>query len=201
LKRGHGCALTHPRPLTTHHIEDGEMAQPIVSRQEAKARGLSWFYTGKPCKRGHTDRRNTCNSTCLSCARIRKNEYYRRNAKQIVERQRERPGHKEYQARYRADNRDRLIAHGRKFYRENRIRLIARAKGISSPSREMPDRCECCSREAVGSLHLDHCHESGTFRGWLCRACNSAIGMLGDNITGLMMAVTYLQRSSEPKAA
>ena len=33
-----------------------------------------------------------------------------------------------------------------------------------------PDRCDTCFSEKP--LMLDHCHETGQFRAWLCKACN-----------------------------
>lgn len=42
------------------------------------------------------------------------------------------------------------------------------------------------------SVNMDHCHQTNTFRGWLCRECNTGLGKLGDNIHGLEKAVLYL---------
>ena len=55
--------------------------------------------------------------------------------------------------------------------------------------------CEVCGRE--NDLVYDHDHSLegiGAFRGVLCRGCNGAIGILGDNLEGLNKAVTYLKR-------
>lgn len=46
-------------------------------------------------------------------------------------------------------------------------------------------------------LAVDHCHETGRNRGLLCGSCNSAIGMLGDNLEGVQRAVDYLMRYQE----
>ena len=43
------------------------------------------------------------------------------------------------------------------------------------------------------SMCFDHDHETHTFRGWICRECNFAIGHLGDNVEGLQAAVDYLK--------
>ena len=51
--------------------------------------------------------------------------------------------------------------------------------------------CDCCGR-IMKEPNFDHCHETNTFRGWLCKNCNTAIGALGDNLEGLMKAVKYL---------
>jgi len=39
----------------------------IISRKEAKSLGLIHYFTGKPCKHGHTDKRYVDNGHCLSC--------------------------------------------------------------------------------------------------------------------------------------
>ena len=38
-----------------------------VSREEAAQRGLSRFYTGKPCKAGHVAERYVSNKNCVEC--------------------------------------------------------------------------------------------------------------------------------------
>jgi hypothetical protein len=44
-----------------------------------------------------------------------------------------------------------------------------------------------------GSWVLDHCHESGDFRGWLCHKCNRALGGFDDNESTLNNAIKYLR--------
>lgn len=41
----------------------------IILYREAKNKGLKHYYTGKPCNRGHIDRRLTSSTTCCTCAR------------------------------------------------------------------------------------------------------------------------------------
>ncbi len=52
--------------------------------------------------------------------------------------------------------------------------------------------CKICNGTPK-TLVFDHCHEINKFRGWICRNCNAAIGKLGDNLSGLMKAVNYLE--------
>lgn len=58
--------------------------------------------------------------------------------------------------------------------------------------------CDCCSVDAKdvkgGKLHLDHCHQTGEYRGHLCGSCNRGMGMLGDNSAGVQLALDYLKR-------
>jgi hypothetical protein len=46
------------------------MEPEIISRREAIARGLAKFYTGEPCKHGHTTERYTCNGGCIGCLKV-----------------------------------------------------------------------------------------------------------------------------------
>jgi hypothetical protein len=41
----------------------------IISRAEAKAKGLKRYFTGKPCKHGHVAERVVFNATCVDCER------------------------------------------------------------------------------------------------------------------------------------
>lgn len=42
----------------------------VISRAEAAQRGLSRFYTGRPCKRGHEAQRYVSNKQCVTCNAI-----------------------------------------------------------------------------------------------------------------------------------
>lgn len=70
-------------------------------------------------------------------------------------------------------------------------------RGAPPPTRVMPEFCECCKQPANGQglFHLDHCHETDIFRGWLCFKCNAGIGNLGDDVEGLENALSYLRRA------
>lgn len=39
----------------------------IISRKEAKAKGLKQYFTGKPCSNGHIRKRATYNGACIRC--------------------------------------------------------------------------------------------------------------------------------------
>ena len=43
--------------------------------------------------------------------------------------------------------------------------------------------------------HLDHCHTTGNYRGWLCGTCNQALGKFNDSTECLQSAIEYLERS------
>lgn len=52
--------------------------------------------------------------------------------------------------------------------------------------------CMCCHQDKP--LVLDHCYETGIFRGYLCQKCNMAIGLLGDNFEGVERAFKYMSK-------
>ena len=73
-------------------------------------------------------------------------------------------------------------------------------KGIKTkyPNLQKPsfgEPCELCAQPVEKSWQLDHCHETGEFRGWLCKRCNTGLGNLGDNKTSLLKALSYLERA------
>lgn len=45
-------------------------------------------------------------------------------------------------------------------------------------------------------LSVDHCHNTGLFRGILCFHCNTAIGHLGDSFSRVIKAASYLRKFS-----
>ena len=55
--------------------------------------------------------------------------------------------------------------------------------------------CQICGSE--DALHYDHDHETGLFRGVLCRNHNLGLGMFGDDPELLLRAVDYLRQHAE----
>jgi Recombination endonuclease VII len=84
----------------------------------------------------------------------------------------------------------------RKAYAANPAKYLAanRRRRYKFTIPPAPRRCECCGGRTRRKLHVDHCHQSNRFRGWLCSKCNTGIGLLGDNLRGVMRAIKYLRR-------
>lgn len=64
---------------------------------------------------------------------------------------------------------------------------------IDPPAENRAGECPVCLRKSA--LVVDHDHSTGQIRGWLCRPCNSGLGLLGDTADGLRRALTYLEVS------
>lgn len=43
------------------------------------------------------------------------------------------------------------------------------------------------------SINLDHDHETGEIRGWICGSCNTAVGKLEDDISILARAIIWIK--------
>lgn len=130
-------------------------------------------------------------------ARLRK--YYREYSKKHYAANLEK--RRAYQRYWYAKNRKKRVAARLKYMKENPVKVLEQARRcrkLPTPSRTAPVNCECCGihqKDVVRRFALDHCHETGKFRGWLCGRCNTGIGSLGDDLEGVMKAVRYLRRS------
>lgn len=75
-------------------------------------------------------------------------------------------------------------------------RNYKRKRTLPAPTRPEPEACELCGGDGgIGrALALDHCHQSGKFRGWLCHRCNVGLGHFSDDAALLRRAADYLSR-------
>jgi hypothetical protein len=65
-----------------HQGKDAETDSRIISRSKAKAAGLTRYFTGLPCSRGHIAERNVAKRDCIECNR----EYQRARKERDPER-------------------------------------------------------------------------------------------------------------------
>lgn len=116
---------------------------------------------------------------------------------------------------YHAKHLDAMRARSRRYHAKNKTQIIARKReqqsiayfqrlanryGVSvdyllEMRARQNNACALCDRSGeVARLVLDHDHETGRVRGWLCMPCNTGLGRLGDNSAGLMRALLYLSQ-------
>jgi len=77
-------------------------------------------------------------------------------------------------------------------YQRNVMRLWRKGRQEELAGRPRPKACEVCSRTNK-KIHWDHDHASGRFRGWICSACNIALGMVDDSPEILRKLIKYLE--------
>ena len=154
-----------------------------MERKEAIALGLKHYNTGRPCKHGHVANRLVSTRTCIPCVYGMRKAWIQRNPKRY--RELARACQKRHNYGYDERSKKRM----REYYRKK--------KGIPNATRVCPTNCECCDQKLNSSAktHLDHCHVTGIFRGWLCNRCNLGLGALGDSIESLKKALAYLERA------
>lgn len=46
------------------------------------------------------------------------------------------------------------------------------------------------------NLVFDHCHETLIHRGWLCDNCNRSMGILGDDVEGMLKSAIYIAKTT-----
>jgi 5-methylcytosine-specific restriction endonuclease McrA len=94
----------------------------IISCKEAKQQGLTQYFTGKPCIRGHIAHRLVSNGTCMECSRLLLKNYREINKEKLREKARE-------NARLnRQKNGIKLKIYRHQWYLKNREAILARVK-------------------------------------------------------------------------
>ena len=79
-------------------------------------------------------------------------------------------------------------------YRKKNPPRLKRYNLTSEELKALGDSCHLCGASGEDrKMCVDHCHETGRVRGMLCSRCNTALGVLGDNVEGLLRAVNYLR--------
>ncbi len=60
-------------------------------------------------------------------------------------------------------------------------------------------KCAICGLDSsvVDTLHVDHCHETKKFRGFICNSCNIGLGYFKNSIERLEAAAKYLERQKK----
>lgn len=109
---------------------------------------------------------------------------------------------------YYEKNKVKAFAQSKQWCKENpEIRKLVvdnhnrKKRGMPLPLWPEPAACELCEKPEtrkhhktgrVSGLSLDHCHETGVFRGWLCFNCNSTLGKVRDSSDLLLKMAAYI---------
>jgi len=55
----------------------------LISRKEAKDKGLKRYFTGKLCPHGHIEERMVSNGYCIECSKKSKQQYVENNVEKV----------------------------------------------------------------------------------------------------------------------
>ncbi len=124
---------------------------------------------------------------------------------------------REYAAEWRSINREHVNLRQREYNSRNRFRVtliesrkVAKKRGHKSCSATIEELeasytgyCHSCGVNEASlstNLHMDHSHETGKLRGWLCNGCNLAAGYLQDSSRKAQLLAGYLNAIEEKKS-
>ena len=162
----------------------------VITIRAAEAAGSKYYFTGKPCSKGHIDLRYVATWRCVRCTRDHVLKWQKENKekRRIICKRHEDKKSKE--TKLGESRRDHITERRR---REKRFAEIA--------GRPRPFVCELCGdpnfrRDDV--IAFDHCHKHNHFRGWLCDRCNTTIGQAEDNPELLRKMANYLEKHATP---
>lgn len=148
------------------------LSREIISRAEAKARGLGRYFTGKPCKHGHISERQACGN-CIECHNSRPFDRKRHrascNAWQKRNPEKRKASNARANLRWIAKNREKVRAFRRKWSKANPGKALAHcrvrqmAKMHRTPPwadlrriRDIYEAAARMSRELGVKMHVDH---------------------------------------------
>lgn len=102
-----------------------------------------------------------------------------------------------YRQKYNLENRDELRLNNKQWRDANPDKVRAsnlRVKYGIKPE-DVSDRCQVCS--STKKICVDHDHITGKIRGYLCHACNRALGCVKDNPDTLIELARYLKKHED----
>lgn len=97
-----------------------------ITRAEARARGIATYYTGKPCRHGHSSPRFTSNGKCKGCQDASNRAFYQQNTDAVKAQTRQ----------WRTDNKDAVRRAQSDYAARNAERLNAARKAWVDENRE-----------------------------------------------------------------
>ena len=139
---------------------------------------------------------------CKVCIAKYHHDHYRANSERILERHkdwaRENPEkRKEGQQRWLKEYRftRALVSSRDAAKRQDHVPCNITAEELKAT---FTGKCEVCGIpeiECSRKLSMDHDHETGEFRGWLCTLCNVALGALKDSPAIIRSLVEYIEQA------
>lgn len=203
-----------------------EYAELPESGAKARSLGLTHYFTGKRCTKGHLSPRYASSGNCVECIEdLRggvKINIRGRSSKRSAENQRlaenaHESGHKSYRSTSPCPNghyekfvtTNNCVQCGKDSLRKRRESAkwgrIKKLYGMSPNDfmlmlRKQNGQCAICMIELKEkNTHIDHNHTTGDVRALLCNKCNQAIGLFDEDAARIKVAIRYLEKFGHAK--
>lgn len=150
-----------------------------------KLKSLDDFYFSHFAKKDKTIRKK---SKCKKCCVVVAEEWYAKNPekrKKAQKRRRDKRSEEQIVACA-------LVKSKCEAKKKAHIPCLASASEIIAAKTGKCFICGVDEEDCTTKLHMDHDHETGEFRGWLCLSCNRALGFFHDSPSALLAAYEYL---------
>jgi len=130
--------------------------------------------------------------------------YWRENKEKIVAKRKAKPltdkdraTLRECVKRWQKKNPEKVAAAQKRYNEKNPRRSAAIRKRVleRKAGRPKPSTCEICG-STNHRIAFDHCHRTGSFRGWICSPCNTVLGYVNDDPAHLRKLIAYLEASN-----
>lgn len=109
----------------------------VLSREEAKARGLVRFFTGKPCKHGHVAERFVSGRVCCECQKVNSRIFASRHPERVAQnRSVQKAKNASYFRDYYARNREARKAQASAWYEANKDRALRACRDWAERNRD-----------------------------------------------------------------
>lgn len=132
---------------------------------------------------------------CRDCSAAYLREYRQREPQRFLTYERDRLKHHGDQRR--AADRERWASARSEVESETRARFARKIRknyGITLEEYDALVANPCALCGSAQHIVLDHCHTTGAIRGPLCKPCNSALGVFGDDPDRLRAAAEYIEK-------
>lgn len=118
----------------------------IITRKEAREKGLRSYYTGKPCPEGHLSERSVGNRRCKGCAKIYNQAYYLKHSEEIIKKTNEYNKNRlewrrEICSKYYYNNHEKERARSRAKHRKNKAISLSRCRFYQARRRNATLSC------------------------------------------------------------